>query len=202
MPQRRGQISLQFRSWGGKRQNAGRKAASGKAGVSHRARPALLGHRHPVHAVLRVGAGCWNLRSHRARAEWRPALEAASGKPGFRVVHYSVQGNHLHLIVEASDKRGLSRGMQGLGIRVARSLNRLMRRSGRVLADHYYAHVLKTPRETARALRYVRENHRHHAGQSGESLPADYRDPYASQAALVAPRTWLLTAGWKLAAPA
>ncbi len=195
------QTALPFRSWGGKRRNAGRKPKSGRPGVSHGPRPALTGRQHPVHTVLRMRAGCWNLRSHRALSVLRPALGAASGKPGFRVVHYSVQGNHLHLIVEADDKQALSRGMQGLAIRAARALNHLMRRSGRVLADHYYAHILKTPREVARALAYVRENYRHHASQFGETLAPGYRDPYATQVALVAPRTWLLAVGWQRAAP-
>ena len=193
------QLSLTFRAWGGRRRAAGRKPKNGKAGVSHRPRLVFAGQQHPVHTVLRLRAGCWNLRSHRALAALQPALETR--KDDFRVVHYSVQGNHLHLIVEADGKRALSRGMQGFAIRIARALNRLMRRRGRVLADHYYAHILRTPREAARALVYVRDNHRHHAAQLGERLPHGWSDPFASQAALVEPRTWLLAAGWQRAGP-
>jgi REP element-mobilizing transposase RayT len=53
----------------------------------------------------------------------------------FRVVHHSVQANHLHLLVEAEDKHALSSGMRGLVIRIARRVNQLFFRRGRFWAD-------------------------------------------------------------------
>jgi len=107
------------------------------------------------------------------------------------VIHYSVQGNHVHFLVEAEGNRELSRGMQGLNVRMAIALNRLMRRRGKVFADRYHAVVLKTPTQTKRALHYVVHNRQHHA--PGRYAP-DWRDPFASaEAPLVAPRTWLLS---------
>ena len=47
-----------------------------------------------------------------------------------RIIEFSVQGNHLHLIVEAENSDALSRGMQGLAIRIAKALNSLMERAG------------------------------------------------------------------------
>ena len=70
---------------------------------------------------------------------------------GMRIVHYSIQGNQLHLILEAEDRESLARGMQGLAIRVAKAINRLFARAGRVWADRYHSHVLKTRREAANA---------------------------------------------------
>jgi REP element-mobilizing transposase RayT len=105
---------------------------------------------------------------------------------GFRLVHYSVMGNHVHLIVEAPDRRALSRAMKGGGVRIARALNRVMKRSGRVVGDRYHAHILKTPSEVKRARSYLLTNARHHYGQAD-------RDPYTSTRPLIAPRTWLLT---------
>ena len=81
----------------------------------------------------------------------------------FRIVEYSVQSNHVHLVVEAHDRRELSRGMQGFGIRLAKNLNLRLARTGRVLEDRYHAHALKSPTETLRALRYVRQNTHLHA---------------------------------------
>jgi hypothetical protein len=49
-------------------------------------------------------------------------------------IHDSVQGNHVHLIVAANGKQSLSRGMQGLTIRMARALNRMMQRQGELFA--------------------------------------------------------------------
>ena len=107
-----------------------------------------------------------------------------------RVVHFSLQGNHVHLIVEASDALSLARGMQGLEVRVARAVNKAAGRSGRVFDDHYFARELRTPAEVRRAVRYVLDNAMLHAGAGPRT------DPCASSAPVVPPRTWLLSVGW------
>src|SRR6202163_3015021 len=120
---------------GGYRPGAGRKPKR-DAGPSHLRRPELSRH-HPVHTTLRVARGCWNLRSRRALAALQGAFEGGRERFGFRLIHYSVQGNHLHLIVEAESKQALSRGMQALTIRMARALNRMMCPRGTVVADRF-----------------------------------------------------------------
>jgi putative transposase len=198
------QTTLDFHERGGVRPGAGRKR-SRHSGTPH-LRRADIAARHPVHVTLRVGKGCWNLRSHRALRVLEAAFHEGRARFGFRLAYYSVQGNHLHLIVEAEGKESLSRGMKGLGVRVARALNRMMRRKGRVIGDRYHAHVLKTPRETARALRYVLMNFAHHAKAWGETVRATFIDPFSSvrflasspgaAAPVAEPGTWLLRKGW------
>ncbi len=193
-----------FRSHGGLRPGAGRKPSI-DSGMPH-LRRAELAARYPVHATLRVAKGCWNLRSHRALRVLEAAFHAGRDRFGFRLIHYSVQGNHLHLVVEAEGKESLARGMKGLAVRAARGLNRMMRRKGRVFGDRYHAHILKTPRETARALHYVLMNFAHHAKSWGEKLGRTFIDPFSSvrylstapgTAAPVADaKTWLLRVGW------
>jgi hypothetical protein len=102
-----------------------------------------------------------------------------------------VQGNHVHFVVEAEGTKALSRGMQGLNVRTAVALNRLMQRRGKVFADRYHAVILQTPTQTANAVHYVLNNRQHHAPGLHA---ADWRDPFASvDAPLAAPGTWLLT---------
>ncbi len=116
---------------------------------------------------------------------------------GMRIVHFAVEGNHVHLIVEAAETQALSRAMQGFSIRVAKGLNAMMHKRGRVLGDRYHARPLRTPTEARRAVAYVRNNHRKHMNELGKPLPRTYVDDYASDAAsitLPAPRTWLLRA--------
>ncbi|MCA1828240.1 MAG: hypothetical protein ABR567_22120, partial [Myxococcales bacterium] len=106
-----------------------------------------------------------------------------------RVVHYSVQGNHLHLIVEAADRVSLRRGMQGLMVRIARAVNRAAApRKGGVFADHYFARELRTPAEVRRAVRNVLDNRMLHAQLEPQT------DTRAGS--IMSPRTWLLTIGW------
>src|SRR6202171_2675180 len=176
---RRSQLELKLPTWGGARANAGRKPNGEKAGVTHLRRPDLSAS-HPVHTTLRMAKGCWNLRSRRAVLALRGAFEGGRDRVGFRLVHYSIQGNHLHLIVEAEGKESLARGMKGLEVRVARALNRMMARRGAGFADRYPAPALRTPPEVAHAVRYVLGNHAHHARQRGEQVRGQFTDPFSS----------------------
>jgi len=181
---------LELPTWGGRRKGAGRKRNGPLRLVSHKKRPLHVA-RFPLHAVLRTRPDVPGLRKRVVMEELRLALRAAGLRGNFRLVHYSVQGDHLHLVVEAEDKRALSRGMQGLAVRVARAINRATGRKGRVFADHYFARELRTPAEVRRAVRYVLDNHLHHG--SARRLQ---NDPCASEKPVAQPRTWLLSVGW------
>ena len=143
--------------WGGRRRGAGRRPKGERAGVSHR-RKGRLARRFPVHVTMRLRDG---LPSLRRRGEYAVLLGAfASGKErfGFRLVHFVVLGNHLHLMTEAEDRRAHSRGMQGLAVRIAKRLNKYWDRSGKVFADRFHGRLLRTPREVRNGLRYLFHN--------------------------------------------
>ena len=151
--------------------------------MSHLKRPEFPG-RHPVHVTMRMLAAVGYLRGYSQKRAVERALGEVQERFGVRIVHYSIQGNHLHLIVEAESAEALARAMQGLAVRLARALNRLARRGGKVFADRYHSHVLATLREVVNAVRYVLESFRHHVRERLTS------DPCAGS--LVPPRTWLL----------
>jgi REP element-mobilizing transposase RayT len=140
----------------------------------------------------------WNLRSRRSFAVIGVSIYAAAQRFGMRLCEFSVQGNHLHLVVEAADQAALGRGMKGLGVRLARGLNRVMDgRRGKVLADRYHQHILRTPSEVKRAVSYVVHNYRKHVLERGGTLPTAFVDPYSSASRehgilLPRPHTWLL----------
>jgi REP element-mobilizing transposase RayT len=186
MGRRRRQTAFAFRTWGGRRRGAGRRPRGERAGVAHRRRPALSA-RHPVHVTWRMRDGSGNLRTGACVRFLRRAFLLAS-HARFQVVHHAILGNHIHLLVEAEDERALARGMQGLGIRIAKGIGRLRGHRGRALADRYHAHILATLAETLRARRYLLDNARRHFGMAGP-------DWCASQVALRTPRTWLLGVG-------
>ena len=52
--------------------------------------------------------------------------------------------------------------MQGLGIRLAKAINRRLGRKGRVWEDRYHGRPLRTPREVRHGLAYVLLNARKH----------------------------------------
>jgi REP element-mobilizing transposase RayT len=182
------QVAMKFRTWGGARKGAGRKPKGERAGVPHVERD-VLKPRFPVHVTWRMEKGVWNLRTRRCFGPMRQAIFAGAVKNGFRLVHYAVMGNHVHLIVEAQDRVKLATGMQGMGVRIAKALNRVMGRQGRVIGDRYHAHILRTPSEVKRARHYLLTNAQHHYAHAHAHALAD---EFASQVAVVAPRTWLL----------
>lgn len=67
-------------------------------------------------------------------------------------MHFSVKGNQLHLIVEATDQVALSRSLQGLAVRIARGVNRALDRSGKLFADRFLLRTLETPEDVKSAL--------------------------------------------------
>jgi hypothetical protein len=91
----------------------------------------------------------------------------------------------MHLLVEAADEKSLARGMNGLGVRVAKGLNRVMGRHGKVLDERYHGHILRTPTEVRHARAYLSTNAERHLGVKGA-------DPYASRHPLVQPETFLM----------
>jgi len=207
----RRQLQLVFHRRGGKRLNAGRKPNGHRAGVSHLTREALA-RQVPVHVTMKVGS-LPSLRTQRLMAVLRRAFAGGKDRFGFRLVHFSVQRDHLHLVVEAANKRELSRGVQGLSIRIAGGVNVELGRGGKVFADRYHARSLKTPREVRNALRYVLLNARKHKTAQLEKLrgldpcsSADVFDGWRasspregpeSRDLVIAPKTWLLRVGWR-----
>src|SRR5262245_30344118 len=156
------QAELPFKSWGGARKGAGRKPKNQVAGVSHRPRADRKA-RHPAHVTLKLRQHLPRLRQKAEYAALRAAFVKGKNRFGFRLCHYAVLNDHLHLICEATDRVALRRGLQGLAVRIARALNKLWRRKGTVFADRYHDRVLTSPREVRNAVVYVMSNARHHA---------------------------------------
>ncbi len=206
------QIAFVFRTHGGARRGAGRRRVAPKSRVLHRPRTG----REPVLVTLTTQRALANLRTRRAMQRIVASLSRAKERLGVRIVHYSVQRDHLHLIVEAEDARSLSRAMQGLSVRIAKALNRALGRKGRVFADRFHDRVLSSPKQVRHALAYVLCNARKHAvappipgwldpcssaptfdGWSRTICRVDWAVDGMAVAAPATPRVWLLRIGWR-----
>lgn len=206
------QTSIAFPNWGGAREGSGRKRTGPRGAVEHRARPAH-NRRQPVHVSVRLEPGLESLRKRSTYRVVREAIADGCRRFGLCIVEYSVMTNHVHLVCEAEDERALSRGMKGLCVRLARRLNALWDRAGRVIADRYHARALKTPREVRNVLNYVFQNAHHHgihfAGPDPCSSGGWFEgwdralgaDPCRGASPLPRARTWLLSVGWKRHGP-
>ena len=182
----------------------------------HRKRPV---HRkeHPVHVVLRTEESVGRLRCgpvYRAIGKVLAGIEVEE----FRVVHLSIQHNHLHLLVEAGSKAELSKGMQRFASAAARAINGVMERKGKVFRYRFHATEIKNPRQTRHVLSYILNNWRkHREDRRGERARAAHVDPYSSGVTfagwqggkfeklpegyeplpVASARTWLASEGWK-----
>ncbi len=210
---------------GGKRRRAGRPAKGPRPSSPHRKRPTLDA-KNPVHVVLRVAALVATLRGFDIYHAIRKATIVAAKSPTFRIVHLSIQHDHIHLLVEASNKTALARGMQGFQISAAKWINRAIskgrkeRRRGQVFTDRYHAEIITSPRQARHALAYVLNNWRKHREDRGERSRMWWVDPFSTAGlfrgwkeledvgpwklredykpmTVWEPRTWLLAEGWK-----
>ena len=197
--------------WGGRRPGAGRKESGAARGLPHRRRPFHKAD-HPVHITWRVQGYLPSLRRFKIAAVIGEAIRAAMQvherrRTSFRVIHFSIQPNHLHLMIEAENKTVLGNGMRGLGVRIARAINRVLGLRGRVFDDRYYATALTCPTQVRFGIVYVLQNHKHHEKARGDV------DPFSSarwftgwERALPSPTrpspvrepdTWMASTGWR-----
>ncbi len=196
------------------------------SGSPHQARPELNG-RNPAHVVLRAHKVVRTLRRRDIYKAIRWATVVVAKWEDFRIVHLSIQRNHVHLLVEAADKHALARGMKAFQISAAKLINRVLpkvdgkRRRGSVFPDRYHLEVITNRRQARHALAYVLNNWRKHR-EDQVGVPRTWLvDPFSSgcyfngwkelegrdvfwrlpetyeNLAVWLPKTWLLSTGWK-----
>jgi REP element-mobilizing transposase RayT len=210
-------LDLRPKTHGGARAGAGRKKSGRCLDAPHRARPEVSRH-HPLHVVLRTRKDVPRLRRGPTYRAIDRALRHTLGEHAFRVVHTSIQHNHLHFLIEADDKAALSRGMRSLTICAALAINAVCGRRGKVFAFRYHAKPITSPRQMRNALSYVLNNWRRHqehlrSDAAGRSRLDPYstaiqfrfwkeppqlavRDDYVPLPA-AEPQSWLLRVGWQ-----
>lgn len=197
---------------GGKLVPLGRPVSAARVGfMPHETRP-VHNESHPVHVTIRRVELGPSFRAQSVYVAIR-AVIAGAKKKGVRVVHYSVQTNHLHLLVEARSASDLSNQMRVLFSRIAFAVNAVALRRGRLFRDRHHRHALKTPREVRNALVYILFNDRKHGAAQRAALdpcssapwfqdwsksdrpPDELLSPLA-QAPTSAADTWLARWGW------
>lgn len=196
---------------GGPRAGAGRPR--GRRPIVHHVRREQLPRECPVHVTLRVRAGIGSLRTRTFVRVLKNSFRESRDRA--RVVHFSVQRDHLHLILEAHDKHALGAAMKSISARVARAARRVFRRAGPVLRGRYHVRALRTPREVRNALAYVLLDVRKHWKQRTGAAPPVRLDEASSARwfsgwnrrfhpassllppPVALPRTWLLRVGWR-----
>jgi REP element-mobilizing transposase RayT len=169
---------------------------SKRSGSRHEKRPELKG-RFPVHVVLRVHEDMGSLRKRFMYSALREATIAVAMRElafkehgAFRIVHISIQRDHVHLLVEADDKVALSRGMQSFQISAAKHMNRAIsvkrqlavRRRGTVFPDRFHQEIITSRKQARHTLNYVLNNWRKHREDQGQLQRSWKVDPFSTGA--------------------
>jgi REP element-mobilizing transposase RayT len=213
MVMRHRQIGFVFPQRGGKRKGAGRKRRGPRANVRH-GRRADFKAAHPLHVTLRMADDVGRLRVRAVLRAVAEALRVVGNREDFRIVHTSIQDNHLHLTCEAESRQALGKGMQAFKTSAARRINRVFGRKGRVFAGRYHVEVATSPTQTRNMLCYVLNNWRKHNADRNDRSRVDpfstgmYFRGWAERATFVIPpgvdvlpyrepRTWFLREGYK-----
>jgi REP element-mobilizing transposase RayT len=158
------QKQIQFKKvggWGGKRKGAGRPNLSGT--VNHMSRE-KVDFKKPLHITLKLnGRIKKTLRGPMMLSRLKECLKKAKAI-GLRVIHFSVQMNHIHILAECRDNEVLDRGMKSLGCSLGKAIRKSCGENGPVFNGRFHLHVLKSPREMKNGLGYVLLNHSKHDG--------------------------------------
>ena len=209
---------------GGKRKGAGRPKKGERASERHKVRESFR-ENEPVHITLRAVKAAKPLRGFDIYRAVRNAMVKTYARARIRITHLSIQGTHIHLIVEAANRLELARGMQGFEIAAAKLINVAIsqragrKRKGTVFPDRYHAVIIRTPRQARAALSYVLNNWRHHDAHTSRETQSWPVDPYSTAPSFRGfsdfdpdavqlpveyprlpvwePRSWLLKTGWR-----
>lgn len=144
---------LLFQQRGGFRVRAGRKASK-DSGMSHQGRPEVK-RANPLLITIKVRKGIPSLRGRFTGTLLALVMEEGSVRFGCRMVEYSIQTNHLHMIVEAPGNDAVSRFMKGMTSRIVHFLRSRFGIIGVVFPDRYHRVDLKSMRQVYNAIRYV-----------------------------------------------
>jgi len=228
MANRQPQRCFEFKTWGGKRKGAGRPPKGPRSSEPHAARERFA-RATPVHVTLRVVAPISTLRRPDAYHAIRRAIYPTLERTDFRIVHLSIEDDHLHLIVEAGDHAALATGIRGFESSAAQRLNRAIslstgtKRVGKVFDDRYHSREIASPTQARNTISYVLIIRRHGRDHGIESMfwdvdyyssgpafdgwkelehsPFLFQTPDYPRLSVSRPRTWLLSKGWRKAGP-
>ncbi|MFT7668132.1 MAG: REP element-mobilizing transposase RayT [Planctomycetota bacterium] len=193
--------------WGGWRKGSGPRKR--KSGVAHVTRPRVK-KSDVMHLTWKLRKELPSLRNSSAARAILDALRKAK-LAGLRVIHFSIQNHHIHMIVEAPNRELLANCMRGLGCRIAKALNKAWNRTGKVFAERFHQVLLEGFQQVRNALRYVLNNHLKHKQKSEAGRPDSYssdgyfdgwsdfkrlRDPDGKNS-VVSTGGWRFAQGWK-----
>jgi REP element-mobilizing transposase RayT len=110
-----------------------------------------------LHLTIKVKENKADIQNKRILKTLHYAIRRARLK-GLKIVHYTLEYNHVHLLVESVDNKILHKGMQAFGITIAKAINKIKRTKGAVYKNRYHLRVIDSPRQLKNVLHYIFSN--------------------------------------------
>lgn len=134
---------------------AGRKAIHDRA-IRHTERPKFKNARS-LHLTIKVRENKADIKSIKLLKALHHAIKRARLMK-LKIIHYTLEYNHVHLLVEADTHHALHRGMQAFGISFSKAINKTKRLKGTVYKHRYHFRQICSSRELKNVLHYIFHN--------------------------------------------
>lgn len=131
---------------------AGRPAIHDR-GIRHIARDEIK-KLTPLHLTIKIEKDKAGLKNKFILKSLHSSIKKAR-KIGLKIIHYTLEYDHVHLLVETDNKTALARGMQSFGISFSKSINKIKKAQGKVFKTRYHYRKLKTPAEVKNVFNYI-----------------------------------------------
>lgn len=122
------------------------------------------------HITIKVRDNKADIKNKRILQSLHHAIKRARLQ-GVRVLHFTLEYNHVHLVIESSNHKELHKGMQAFGISLAKKINKLKNLKGTVYKNRYHQKLLKSRSEFKNAVQYVFGNGVKHKRASSKLDP-------------------------------
>ena len=134
---------------------AGRPAIHDK-GIRHTTRP-LIKKPTPLHLTIKVRENKADIQNKIVLKSLHRAIMRGRLK-GLKIIHYTLEYNHVHILVEAKNNRVLHQGMQSFGITLSKAINRFKKAKGTVYKHRYHFRQISSLRDLRNVVKYILNN--------------------------------------------
>jgi REP element-mobilizing transposase RayT len=133
--------------------NAGRPAIQDR-GIRHTKREEIR-RETPLHLTIKLIRA--DVQNKTVLKALRHAILRARLQ-GLRIIHYSLEHDHIHLYAESDDNKILARAMKALGGSLIKKINKYFKVKGRCYKTRYHLRILRSATEVKNVINYILKN--------------------------------------------
>ena len=138
-----------------KPKRAGRPAKV-DVGIRHISREKLH-RRSALHLTIKVRENKAEIKTKKILKALHHAIKRARLKR-LKIIHYTLEYNHIHLLAEATNNEILHQGMQALGISLSKAINKIKSLKGSVYKHRYHLKKINSRRQYKNVIHYILKN--------------------------------------------